>query len=397
MNNRIIPVTLALGDKEETKRLERIVAGSFMVRLSEGGDDEVGVLIYEPGDTVDEDLPHIIQALESGDAEDVFLAGSHADPDILIRAMRSGIREFLQYPIDENDFRAAIMRTAMRGSLADDNRERGTVVTALSGKPGLGSTTLAVNMAWLLNARAPGRTVLLDLRRPVGEVPYFLDLTAEYTWGHLVEDISRLDSTYLHSVVAEHESGLHVLAAPSRTPLPDGQAMHLILEQLRGNYDYVVVDTGWPDDEVLPKEVEQADHILVAMQLTLPSLARTSRLMDAIRGQDPDADRRMHLVANRVTRESTIGVPEAGDVLARPIAWTIPEDGPAAGSAMNQGNPVTAAYPKSAMAKALQRMARELLPEKKKERKGLSLPFGSLFRRRKKETAADVDLAGVIS
>lgn len=396
MNNRIIPVTLALSDKEEAKRLERIIAGSYMVRLSEGDGDEMGVLIYEPGETVEEDLPHIIKALESGEAEDVYLAGKQADPELLIRAMRSGIREFLQYPIDENDFRGAVMRTAMRGSLENDDRERGTVTTVLGAKQGMGATSMAVNLAWILNGRDPGRTVLLDLRRPYGEVHYFLDLNYEYTWGHLVEDISRLDSTYLHSVVAEHESGLHVLAAPSGTFVPEPQALHLIIEQLRANYAHVVIDMAWPDDNELPKSVEQADNILIAMQLTLPSLARASRLMDAVRSQDPDGDRRMKLVANRVTKDSTIGVPEAGEVLSKDIAWTIPEDGSSVSSAMNQGAPLVAAYPKSAAAKAIQEIARELLPESKKQKKGMSFPFGSLFRRKKKRSD-EIDLAGVIS
>ena len=395
MNNRIIPVTLAINDREERKKLERIIASSYMVHLQDDDADAMGVLVYEPGDTVEEDLPHIIHALESGQAEDVYLAGSQADPNLLIRAMRSGIREFLQFPIEENDFRAAIMRTAMRASLGADDGDRGRIITLLGGKAGLGTSTLAVNLAWTLNRRAPGKTLLLDLRRPAGEVPYFLDLKYDYTWGNLMEDVSRLDATYLHSVVAEHESGLHVLPGPTGGLVPDGQTLHLILEQLRRSYDFVVVDTGYPDDNVLPKEIEHADSILIAMQLSLPCLARTSRLVESIRSQDPDAERRMTLIANRVTRDSTIGVGEAGDVLSRDIAWVIPEDGASALSSLNQGTPLVAAYPKSPAAREIERMAKAMDHRETARRKGFSLPFASWFGR-KKRTGTDT-LAGVIS
>ena len=61
MNSKIIPITLALNDSEEQKKLERMIASSYMVRLAEDDGDDMGVLIYEPGETVEEDLPHIIQ------------------------------------------------------------------------------------------------------------------------------------------------------------------------------------------------------------------------------------------------------------------------------------------------------------------------------------------------
>lgn len=396
MNNRIIPVTLALNDPQEQKKLEKIIAASYMVRLADDESDETGVLIYEPGDTVDEDLPHIIHALESGTAEDVYLAGHDPDSDILIRAMRSGIREFLQYPIDENEFRAAIMRTAMRESLSDENGEKGKVVTVLSGKAGLGATTVAVNLAWALNEKFPGRTLLLDLRRPSGEVPYFLDLKYEYTWGDPMQDISRLDATYLASIVTEHESGLHVLPAPNGGDKPDPHTLYLILEQLRQAYDFVVVDTDYMDDAELPKEIEHADSIFVTMQLTLPCLARTAKQIENIRSQDPDSERRLSVIANRVTKDSTIAVSDAADVLSREIKWIIPEDSASALSALNQGNPLVGTYPKSLASKEIIKIAKTLDDRQKTKSKksGFSLPFSGLFKRKKKDDSSD-NLAGV--
>nr|WP_287412437.1 histidine kinase [Pseudodesulfovibrio sp.] len=391
MNSRIIPISLAISDKEQRKLFEQMIAGNPMVRLVEDDAEEMGVLIYEPGDSVEEDMPHVIQALETGQAEDVYLVGNNADPEILIRAMRSGIREFIKYPVDENDFRAAIIRTAMRSSLGADEGEKGKIFTVLGSKSGMGVTSLAVNLASILNARNPGSTILVDLRRPGGETPYFLDLKYEYTWGELVEDISRLDGIYLRSVVAEHESGLHVLPGPSGFERPDPHSLFLILEQLRSNYEHVIVDTAYPHDEVLPKEVEQADSILIALQLSLPCLARTSRLMDSIRSQDPDSERRMKLVANRVAKNSTIGVSEAMEVLDREIVWVIPEDSDSSLSAINQGTPLVLAYPKSPATKAIQGMVTTLVPVPKKVKKGFSLPFASFF---KKKNNDDDHLAG---
>ncbi|EGB16159.1 response regulator receiver protein [Pseudodesulfovibrio mercurii] len=394
MNNRVIPISLAVIDREQRDRLEKMIAANPMVRLVGDDAEEMGVLIYEPGDSVEEDMPHIIHALESGQAEDVYLAGDVADPEILIRAMRSGIREYLKFPVEENDLRAAVMRTAMRLSLTVDDTDKGRILTVLGCKSGVGTTTLAVNLACALNEREPGRTVLLDLHAPMGEIPYFLDLKYDYTWGDLVADISRLDATYLRSVIAEHESGLHVLPAPGAGERPDDHTLVLILEQLRQSYDFVVVDAATPDEDELPKEVELADSILMAMQLSLPCLARVTRLTESLAGQDPDADRRLRLVANRVVRNGSIGVPEAAEVLGREIAWTLPEDGETVLSALNQGTPVVQAFPKSAAAKGVQALLKGLAPREKKAHKKLSLPFSSFFRKKGKNSDTNDNLAG---
>ncbi|NDV20699.1 histidine kinase [Pseudodesulfovibrio sp. JC047] len=385
MNSRIIPISLAVTTKEQQARFERIIAENPMVRLVEDDADEVGILIYEPSASVAEDMPHVIQAFETGQAEDVFLTGKNTDPDILIQAMQSGIREFIKFPVDEQSFRAAIVRTAMRSSLVEDDSEKGRVVTVLGCKSGMGVTSLAVNVASILNEQDPGRTILVDLRRPGGETPYFLDLKYDYSWGDLIEDISRLDATYLQSVVTEHESGLHVLPGPAGFGSPDAHALYLILEQLRRTYTHVVVDTAYPHDEILPKEVEEADDILIAFQLSLPCLARTSRLMDSIRGQDPDAERRMKLVANRVAKNSSIGFSEASDVLGRNVAWVIPDDSAAALSAINQGKPLVQAYPKSPVTKNIRALVADLVPATKLPHRKLSTRVASLFRRKKKD------------
>lgn len=388
MDNRIMPVTLALADKEERKRLERIVAASYMVRLADEESGETGVLVYEPGAAVEEDLPHIIKALESGRVDDVYLTGHRPDPDILIRAMRSGIREFLPFPVVEEDFRAAIMRTAMRRSQHCDDGERGRIVTLAGCKAGVGVSTLAASLAWSLNRRAPGRTLLLDLRQPVGEIPYFLDLKYEYTWGHLMEDISRLDATYLHSVVTGHGSGLAVLPGPADNAAPDRGALSQILEQLQFGYDFIIVDTAFPADaslagDGLPAEMDKADILCLPLHLTLPCLSRTSRLLEAVRRHSPALEANVRLVATRVIKDSTIGVAEAAEVLGRDIAWVVPEDFASALSSLNQGTPLTGACPRSPAARAIERMAADLDHRQAPAPVRASFSLGALFGRRR--------------
>lgn len=379
MNTRILPVTLAVGNQEERMRLEGMIENMHMTRLQPEDAESMGVLVYEPGPSAEDDFPHIFHALESGQAEDVYLAGEAPESELLIRAMRNGIREFLKFPITEEDLRAALMRTAMRGSLEEDG-PRGHVVTVLGSKAGLGVTTIAVNLACAINENMSEGAALLDLRQPVGETPLFLDLHYDFTWGELVKDISRLDATYLRSVMCKHSSGLKVLPAPSRSEKVGEQDKYMILEHMRQAFPVAVVDASPLEEDELPKEVELADTIVLVTDLSMPGLARTARLMKMLRTQDPDTERRIHLVVNRFTKDSGVNLAEAEEVLEKSVSWVVPEGYSIALSALNQGVPLIQSAPKSPTARAFRKMAKHFSPEQERcERKGFSL-FG-LFRK----------------
>lgn len=389
MSSNTLFVTLALANEDERKKLERIISDMPMVSVQSDDAEHMGVLIYEPGPSAQEDFPHIFKALETGQADDVFLAGPAPDPELLISAMRHGIREFLRYPVVEEDFRSAIMRSAMRDTAAGGDAG-GRLITVLGAKPGLGVTTVAVNLACALNAVHPGEVAVLDLRHPGGEIPMFLDLKHEYTWGELTDDVDRLDATYLKSAMAEHESGLFVLPAPDTVDRPEEGVMHLLLNHMRQVYPLCVADATLSDaalsgDESMPREVLDADDILLVTDFSMTALARTARALKNISVNDQDLGSRVRLVVNRYSKGAGVDPQEAEQVLGVKLDWLVPDDYQAALSAINQGIPFVHSTPRGPLAKVYGKMAEALAPaaEKAQEKKGFSL--GSLFRRGKSE------------
>lgn len=381
MNTRVIPVTAALINAEERTRLEQIAATLPLIRLQAEDAETMGVLIYEPGESFSEDLPHIVQALESGQTEEVFLAGNQPNPQVLITAMRYGIREFLPYPLDEKDIRAAFTRTAMRRSLSNDTESRGKITTVVSAGRGLGNTTLATNVARAMVSLG-GPTVLFDMATPRGEAPYFLDTFCEHHWGELTEDISRLDPTYLASVLSNHASGLKLLAAPENPTRPEPQVLFMLLEQLRQTHLNVVVDTTLAPGEQC-REIESADAILLLTELSVPGLASASRFLTDLRGDDPDAARRVQLVAARHVEGGGVRIAEAQDILEAKFSWIIPDDRKNALLALNQGSPLVDCLPRTPAAKIFQTIAKKLVVRETAAKKSVLGVFSKLFRKPK--------------
>jgi len=314
-------------------------------------------------------------AAQDGQAGQVILVGPAPAPEFLLAAMRAGITEYLPEPVAEADLRAAGARLQARRILSNPAAQisqgqgpgsalgnDGRILLVLGAKGGVGTTTVAVNLADALTRLGTGRTALVDLAQPQGETPIFLDLEHTYTWADVAQNIERLDATYLESVMARHHSGLAVLPAPgfSAESGLEPVVLRQILELLRRSYAQVIIDAGTGHDEAALEALDLADEVLLVLDLSLPCLARAKRFLEAVRASRPQLLPRLRLVANRKTSESDIGSNEAENILQQRIAFAVVNDYKSALAAINQGKTLAEADPRSAMAKGLAAMARDL-------------------------------------
>jgi len=175
-------------------------------------------------------------------------AKKESNPEFLLQAMRSGVRDFLQKPYDRIELSSLIDRVSGEHLRVMPRRSvTGKLFVVLGTKGGVGTSTVSVNLAVQL-AKIPGKsTALLDFSRPMGDVAGFLDLQPSFQLSDAVENFKRLDPTLLSGLLTQHKSGLKVLAGASR--LQDWQhASHLAIERLveiaQQSFDFVVMDFG---------------------------------------------------------------------------------------------------------------------------------------------------------
>jgi pilus assembly protein CpaE len=364
----------------------------------------------------------------SGQVREVFLAGAVPSPEFLLAAMRQSVQEYLVRPLGRDELAAALRRFQARWprlaapapaaaphpafsqagpapAPTPFQRSRGgRILAVVAARSGAGATTLAVNLALAAQAGGqangqnggqngsqtrPGRAVLVDLRRGLGESPLFLDLECAYTWAEAAENIHRLDDTFLDSVLTRHASGLAVLpapgphapdqAAPGRmSPAAEAEALGRVIGELSRRFPLVVVDAGAGVDRTLLAALAQAHpagaragadcgsasgaglDLVLVLPLSLPGLVSGRRALEALDRAVPELGATVRLALNRQVEGSDLEPEEAGEALGRPVSWVLPEDSRAALAALNQGQPLSQAAPKSALAKAVARMARDL-------------------------------------
>jgi pilus assembly protein CpaE len=229
--------------------------------------------------------------------------------------MRSGAREFFPMPVNKAEIVNALLKFKERNKscFRCKSKKKGKIINIVGSKGGIGTTTIAVNFATsLLELQGPRKSVaLIDMNLLFGDIPLFLDIESAFNWGEVARNISRLDSTYLMSILSKHPSGLYFLPSPTQIDgvnLASSDIIQKLLLLMQKNFDYIVIDSGQSLDEVSLKVLELSDTVLVNAMLSLPCLVNVKRLLETFRRLGYPADEKVRVLVNRYHKNSIISL-----------------------------------------------------------------------------------------
>jgi pilus assembly protein CpaE len=274
--------------------------------------------------------------------------------------MRAGVHEFLVYPPTADDLAAAVDRMVRRSQPETGKRATFAVYSA---KGGVGTTSVALNLAYALGRNEPGANVVLaDFVVSGGDVAVMLDQRPSYDVGDLALKLGQVDGALLDSLLARTKSGVSVLPASERIEtleLVDGNAATAIIKALRAHFSYTVVDCEHhPTDRTLTA-FDAADRIVVVTQLNVAAIRSAQRTLALFRRLGYDDDK-IVVVANRAQPSDLISADDAARVLERELFWRLPNDYKASEAALTRGVPVLESDPASALARAYLTLAAKL-------------------------------------
>ena len=367
MEQRKLKIVLARMDDSVQKEFTRII--SSVEGCSLYGETDTGIadlLIMQLGENVEEEFPLVHQAIHSGIATKVFLTSRFIKPEVLIEAMRAGVKEFFSQPLKAEEVKAALLKLldkqlgqAIRKP--EEQGKQGRIISVIGSKGGVGTTTVAVNLATCLRDIDREKSVaLIDMNLVFGEVPLFLGLTPSSDWAEVAKNIYRLDYTYLMSVMSYKDSGLYVL--PSPTSWQDESRVSpdivgTLLLEMQSMFDYIVVDAGQSMEDFSKAVFKISDTTLVVTLLSLPCLINVKRILDAFMRFGFPTEERIRILVNRYQKRSVISAEDAAKTMQKPIYLNIPNDFPNTMGAINQGRPLTVQSPKAEITESFRELA----------------------------------------
>ena len=293
----------------------------------------------------------------------IVILSVQSEPDYMRRAMQAGAKDFIAKPPSGDELITAIRvayPNAVKIRIELDKGRRpqpagvgpglaatgplrpsGKVVTLYSAKGGVGCTMLATNLAIGLNTDETP-TVLVDTNLQFGDISVFLNLQVKNSIADLASRIEEIDAEVLEEVLMVHESGLRVLAAPARPEMAEEvQPEHVrkVIEHLRLNFAYVVVDTSSTMDDTTLAVLDLTDVLVTVATPDIPAIKDARLLFDLLSVLEFPKDR-VVFVLNKTDRRTGITAEAVAENLKHPVDGEVPSDERTVTASVNRGIPL---------------------------------------------------------
>jgi pilus assembly protein CpaE len=312
------------------------VAGSELAALAHPSTKQPDVVVIDIRDQAH--LPASLPVLKrQHPATGIVIVASRLDPSLLLEAMRSGVNEFVSEPVTAADLEAAIARVvAQRPAPASV----GEAFAFVGAKGGVGTTTVAVNVAAALGQIQKNSTLLVDLHVANGDAAVFLGAEPRFSIVDALENTHRLDDAFFKGLLTKTKAGVDLLASSDRmmvTPV-DARRIRSLLDYATRHHRYVVLDVPRADPTVLDA-LESVARIVVVANQELATVRSASRMASALRhryGKD-----KVQVVVSREDRLADIGHEDVERAVGSKVPHSFPSDYRRALHALNKGRPLT--------------------------------------------------------
>jgi pilus assembly protein CpaE len=310
--------------------------------------------------------------LTTSPSTEIFLTSAQTDSSVLLEALRAGVKEFIPQPIQQAELEDALARFKERYKERQPAAaKRGKLITIIGSKGGVGTTTVAVNLAISLCQVNPDRSVVLvDLNPQCGDAALFLDVAPTHTMGDVAKNLARLDETFLMSILYKHSSGVYVLPsvdAVEEIGMLTPEAVEKALELLQTMFDYVVIDCGDSLTDTTLATLNISPTVFLVGTLTLPVLRNTKKLLTIFAHLNYPLDH-IDIIVNRYEKHTEVSVKDMEEVLGRKVSWMIPNDYFTTMNAINKGQPLSTIASRADVTKSFNKLAHALSTEEQTEK-----------------------------
>ena len=293
----------------------------------------------------------------------VVALGNLNDVDLFRELTARGVEDYVLKPISAETSDTIVSRCMEEPAGTDGDGGPGKLIAVIGARGGVGASTVAVNIAWMMAHEQGLRTALVDLDLYFGSIALALDVEPGRGFREALENPSRIDSLFIERAMVRQSDTLFVLGAEEALDTGfsfDPAALDLLIEKLRHGFDRVVVDLPRFAARSQANILSARAAAVVVSDPTLAGMRDTLRLAALLRHAAPDAE--VLAVMNKVGA-GKLGELDKDDFEAGGevrIEHRIPADAKAMVACAGAGVTLAEAAPRSRAAVALRALGGQL-------------------------------------
>ncbi len=283
------------------------------------------------------------------------------EPRILMEAMRAGVREFLHPPFSADGVQETLARIAdVAKRIASPAESKNLILAFLPSKAGVGTSTVALNIAVALSEVPDTPTLLADFDLNNGILAFMLKLDCRHSVVDAAESADHLDE-YLWPRLVAKAGEVDLLASGDRNLgfRIEAAQIRSILDFARRHYRAICIDLSGNMEQYSIEIMNEAKRIFVVCTPELPSLHLAREKLSFLRSVDLES--RVSVVLNRAQRRSLISTAEVEKLLGMPVRLTLPNDYAGVHRALTDGQRVA---PESELGKRFRAIAEGILEKR---------------------------------
>lgn len=352
------------------------------------------------------DIPGVASVLETLDSMlpeiPLVVVFSEPSPQLEQECVLAGARFCLTNLEDQEEVQISLRRLALRekrrketmATRARDEKKRAQVIAFRGAKGGVGTSTMAINTAVALAKHVGKRVIVIDAALQASDAGVLLDVHTSTNITDLIAHMKDLDADLLSEVMGTHESGVRVLLGPSNiehAEMVTPEQFKIILNELKKQADYIVVDTPAALDAVSMASLDEADQIVLVGTPEISALRNAARFI-SLASKLGYSEEKLFLVLNKANLKGAIRLEDIKDHLRFPIGFKVKTYSKAMLTAINQGKPVAMNKSRFGAPKTFRQMAMTLDGRDRTIKRQQRVRVSALLRRNRQAKKSEPDM-----
>jgi pilus assembly protein CpaE len=259
----------------------------------------------------------------------VIMLTAHESIEEKIKGFEVGADDYLTKPFQPVELQARVKVLIRRAAPVVEKKVNNEckVLSVFSLRGGVGVTSIATNLACGL-ARIWGKEVtLMDLALTMGQAALMLNLPLRHTWADLAGmKPEEIDFDILNSIYLKHESGVSVLAAPSKVEQNELITLELVnrvIKLVKEQANYLVIDMPHDFRDTTLAALDQSDEYIAIMAPELASVRAMAGMLDVFDRLKYDRSK-LHIILNWTFERKGLARKDIENVLHHPIQLVMP-------------------------------------------------------------------------